>query len=100
MSPFLPETKLLREPKLSCALKFELSCVMRCEFLFVSLLPCAEYNTVERLGRSFLEKVCSLDDGGVAVALDSFEVGPVLSYYLGFPSSRADGNQNVKCKAL
>ena len=45
--PFLRETKLPREPELSCELKSELSCVMRCEFLFVSLLTCAEYNTVE-----------------------------------------------------
>jgi len=39
MPPFLPETELPREPRLSC--------VMRCEFLFVSLSACAEYNTVE-----------------------------------------------------
>jgi hypothetical protein len=47
MQPFSSETKLPREPKLSYALKFELSCVMRCEFLFVSLLACTECNTVE-----------------------------------------------------
>ena len=47
MSPFLPEMELPREPKLSCELKFELSCVMRCEFLFVSLSACGKCNTVE-----------------------------------------------------
>ena len=100
MSPFLPETELPREPKLSCALKFEFSCVMRCEFLFVSLSACAKCNTVERLGRSFLEKVCSLDDCGVAVTLDSFEVRPIFSDHLGFPPPSADGNQNVEGQTL
>ena len=47
MSPFLSETKLPRAPKLSCELKFELSCELRCEFLFVSLLAWAQCNTVE-----------------------------------------------------
>ena len=39
MLPFSSETKLSKEPKLSY--------LMRCEFLFVSLLTCAECNTVE-----------------------------------------------------
>jgi hypothetical protein len=32
-------------------LTFEPSCVMRCEFLFVSLLACTERNTVESATR-------------------------------------------------
>lgn len=63
MQPFLTETKLPREPKLSCELKFEPFYVMRCEFLFVSLLACAEDNTVE-------------SDG--AIVRDLFLIGSVL----------------------
>ena len=51
MWPFSPQTKLPRELKLSYPLKFLLSCLMRCEFLFVSLLACAESNTVESAAR-------------------------------------------------
>ena len=47
-----------------------------------------------------LEEVRSLDDGGVAVTLDSFEVGPVFSHYLGFPPPSADGNQNIERQTL
>ena len=40
------------------------------------------------------------DDGGVAVALNGFEVRPVLGDNLRFPPSRADCDQNIKCQTL
>jgi hypothetical protein len=80
----LCEVKLMEKPKTSCELRRE---------VFVSSLSCAQYSTIEssRLSkRTLVKELRGSDDRGVTVALDGFEVRPVLGYDLGFPPPCAD----------
>ena len=46
------------------------------------------------------EELRRLDDGGVAVALNGLEVGPVLGDDLRLPPPRAYSDQNIESEAL
>jgi len=52
------------------------------------------------IAHSVLEKFGSATDSYIAIPLNGFEVGPILSHDLRFPSSRANRDQNVKSQSL
>ena len=65
---------------------------MRFLFLLYHARSIAQLRVADYLNATLVKELRGSDDRGIAVALDGFEVGPVLGYDLRFPPPCADRN--------